>query len=94
MPGGVVNILTGKTEEIIDHAAVHMDVNAIVYQGDQQDDIQLLEEKAISNVKRIRTYSENWMDEAAQSLYHVTDLQEIKTTWHPIEKIGGSAPGY
>jgi acyl-CoA reductase-like NAD-dependent aldehyde dehydrogenase len=94
VPGGVVNILTGKTEEIIGHAAVHMDVNAIVYHGDEKGDIKLLEEKSVANVKRIRHYSENWLDQLAQSLYHITDLQEIKTTWHPIEKIGGSAPGY
>jgi acyl-CoA reductase-like NAD-dependent aldehyde dehydrogenase len=94
VPGGVVNILTGKPEEIIDHAALHMDVNAIVYQGNDKDDIKLLEEKSVANIKRIRHYSENWLDQAAQSLYHITDLQEIKTTWHPIEKIGGSAPGY
>ena len=30
VPGGVVNILTGKREELISHMASHMDVNAIV----------------------------------------------------------------
>lgn len=94
VPGGVVNILTGNLDEIIDHAAVHMDVNAVVYQGSDKAVIQLLEEKSISNVKRIRVYDKSWGDEGAQSLYQITDLQEIKTTWHPIEKIGGSAPGY
>ncbi len=94
VPGGVVNILTGNTEEIIGHAAIHMDVNAIVYCGDNKDDIKLLEEKSISNVKRIKAFDQDWMEEDAQSLYLITDLQEIKTTWHPIEKIGGSAPGY
>ncbi|KAA3628659.1 MAG: aldehyde dehydrogenase family protein [Bacteroidetes bacterium] len=94
VPGGVVNILTGKTEEIIGHAAIHMDVNAIIYCGDSKDDIRLLEEKSISNVKRIRVLGNDWMEEDAQNLYLITDLQEIKTTWHPIEKIGGSAPGY
>ncbi|MEZ5405511.1 MAG: aldehyde dehydrogenase family protein [Verrucomicrobiia bacterium] len=30
IPGGVVNILTGKRSELVSHAASHMDVNAIV----------------------------------------------------------------
>ncbi|MCB0652135.1 MAG: aldehyde dehydrogenase family protein [Saprospiraceae bacterium] len=94
VPGGVVNILTGEIGEIISHAGVHMDVNAIVYCGSNKEHIKMLEEKSTSNVKRIRVYDKDWMDQEAQSLYYVTDLQEIKTTWHPIERIGGSAPGY
>lgn len=94
VPGGVVNILTGKSEEIINHAAVHMDVNSIAYCGDEKETISLLKEKSVSNLKRIKVYKEGWMDESAQNLYLITDFQEIKTTWHPIERIGGSAPGY
>ena len=94
VPGGVVTILTGEIGEIISHAGVHMDVNAIVYCGINKEHIKMLEEKSTSNVKRIRVYDKDWMDQEAQSLYYVTDLQEIKTTWHPIERIGGSAPGY
>src|SRR5690606_16753248 len=30
LPGGVINILTGKRTELISHIATHMDVNAIV----------------------------------------------------------------
>lgn len=94
VPGGVVNILTGETGEIIAHAGVHMDVNAIVYCGSDKEHIKMLEEKSTSNVKRIRVYDKDWTDQEAQGLYFITDLQEIKTTWHPIERIGGSAPGY
>ena len=36
----------------------------------------------------------HWMDANAQSPYFITDLQEIKTTWHPIENIGGAKAGY
>jgi hypothetical protein len=34
------------------------------------------------------------MSDAAQSPYFISDLQEIKTTWHPIENIGGAKAGY
>src|SRR5438045_3640482 len=33
VPGGVVNILTGKPSELFSHFASHMDVNAAVYCG-------------------------------------------------------------
>ena len=94
VPGGVVNILTGKASEIIEHTALHKDVNAVVYCGADKRELKLLEEKSISNLKRIHGYNEDWMKEDAQNMYFITDLQEIKTTWHPIEKIGGSAAGY
>ena len=34
VPGGVVNILTGKVSELAGQFAAHMDVNAVVYCGD------------------------------------------------------------
>jgi hypothetical protein len=27
-------------------------------------------------------------------LQRITDLQEVKTTWHPIESIGGATSSY
>jgi hypothetical protein len=30
----------------------------------------------------------------AQGLHFVTDVQEVKTTWHPIENIGGATSSY
>ena len=39
VPGGVVNILTGFRDELTEHFASHMDVNAVVYcDGDEQDE--------------------------------------------------------
>jgi hypothetical protein len=36
----------------------------------------------------------NWQTDAGQSPYLIMDTQEIKTTWHPIENIGGAKAGY
>jgi len=36
----------------------------------------------------------NWLLETAQNPYLINDAQEIKTTWHPIENIGGAKAGY
>lgn len=94
VPGGVVNILTGNKTELGEHFASHMDVNALVIQGEDYKSIYALKEIAAVNVKRVFSYAKNWMDEKEKSPYYIMDLQEIKTTWHPIENIGGSGGSY
>lgn len=95
LPGGVVNILTGKVSELLPFFADHMDVNATVYCGGDAADKKLLREKSALNVKRIVLYDTiAWATEKGQSPYFITDLQEIKTTWHPIENIGGAKGSY
>ena len=51
VPSGVVNILTGQKEELIDHLAKHMDVNAI-YVGDKNTKYKKsLQLEAVDNLK-------------------------------------------
>ena len=52
LPGGVVNILTGKRSELIEHFASHMDVNACIYCGDDADELATVRTKSALNVKR------------------------------------------
>lgn len=94
VPGGVVNILTGTNKEMIPTLSTHMDVNAIVYDGDDSETLKLIQENAVMNVKRVFSYSKDWMKSDAQDLYMIADTQEIKTTWHPIENIGGATSSY
>ncbi|GAB5416477.1 MAG: aldehyde dehydrogenase family protein [Crocinitomicaceae bacterium] len=94
VPGGVVNILTGKPEEMIKPMATHMDVNGLVYAGDDAALLQEIQEYAVDNLKRVRHYSQNWQDASAQGLHCITELMELKTTWHPIENIGGATSSY
>lgn len=85
LPAGVVNILTGHRSELLSHFSNHMDVNACIYTGDNAADIKKIQENASLNVKRPLIYSkDNWMDDSSQSPHRIMDLQEIKTTWHPI----------
>lgn len=85
VPGGVVNILTGTRAELISHFASHMDVNAIVYCGDNIDEIVKAKESASLNVKRVSIYNDTDLSsDKCQSGYRIMDLQEVKTTWHPI----------
>lgn len=86
LPGGVINILTGFQSELAGHFASHMDVNAMVYAGSDQELLISLREKATDNLKRVFHYDTDWAEETAQGLHFITDLQEIKTTWHPVGK--------
>lgn len=95
LPGGVVNIITGKVKELLPYFADHMDVNAIAYCEKNEEAKKLIQEKASLNMKRTAFYdNKNWLTDDGQSPYFIMDFQEIKTTWHPIENIGGTKGGY
>ena len=84
VPAGVVNILTGKKEELVEHMASHMDVNAIVYCGKQEDLIKRIDQLASANLKRsIFFKKQDWSKAVNQSPYFIEKTQETKTTWHP-----------
>ncbi len=95
LPGGVVNILTGKPAELSSWFASHMDINATIYCEKDSVIQQSIQEKAAQNMKRVFFYDTvNWNSDEGQSPYFILDTQEIKTTWHPIESIAGSGAGY
>lgn len=94
VPGGVVNILTGNRKELHAHFSSHMDLNAVVNCNNEKEFNHSIGENAALNVKRVFTWNRNWTDEKEQGLYYITDLQEVKTTWHPIENIGISGIKY
>jgi len=86
VPAGVVNIMTGKREELLSHFATHMDVNAIIYCGSNENQIKEVEELSVENLKRTQIYKRtNWDVASAQSPYFIEKCQEIKTTWHPTQ---------
>ena len=94
VPGGVVNILTGKQDELKSTLVTHMDVNALVYGGSDNNFITFIEKESTINLKRTFHYDQHWLSSTGQNLHFITDLQEIKTTWHPIEHIGGATSSY
>ena len=95
VPGGVINILTGTRKELQSHMASHMDVNALLYSGNDKKEITALQKQAVENLKRVlvRDFSAIY-DEKHNNPYYIEDFVEMKTTWHPIEKIGASGSGY
>jgi acyl-CoA reductase-like NAD-dependent aldehyde dehydrogenase len=94
LPGGVINILTGNSDELHSHFSSHMDVNAMVYCRDNKAEIKTISENASLNVKRVLFWNKEWNKEESQNPYMILDLQEIKTTWHPIENVGSGGAKY
>jgi acyl-CoA reductase-like NAD-dependent aldehyde dehydrogenase len=84
-PPGVINVLTGLREELIEQFASHMDVNAVVYCDADAAAARKIQELAADNIKRVILRARgDWGSSAAQSPYAISDTQETKTTWHPI----------
>lgn len=92
-PSGVINILTGKQDELISHAAQHMDVNTLVLVGDL--DKKKFGSEAAVNIKRVHFLDSSQLNSSDfENPYEISRYTEVKTTWHPIEQIGGSSPSY
>ena len=83
VPGGVFNILTGRRDEMLAPLAAHRDVDALLLCTADPEVAKSAEIEAVHNLKRVAVRTqEDWAD--MQSPYEITDLQEVKTTWHPI----------
>jgi acyl-CoA reductase-like NAD-dependent aldehyde dehydrogenase len=78
VPGGVVNLLTGRRAELAPWLASHMDVNALDLTGADGDSPEL-ERAAADNVKRVVHG-----DPDAQSPWDIASFLELKTVWHPV----------
>ena len=85
LPGGVVNILSGKRADIAPTAATHMDVNAIV-NGCEDDALdKTLHEGTATNLKRYARHAVRAADwSKTDRPGWILDTIEFKTAWHPI----------
>jgi acyl-CoA reductase-like NAD-dependent aldehyde dehydrogenase len=93
VPGGVVNILSGRTSEIAAPLAAHQDVNAIDLAGADDVLAKELEIAAADNVKRVLRpqpvdYTETPGTERLRAFL------ETKTVWHPTGALGASGSSY
>jgi acyl-CoA reductase-like NAD-dependent aldehyde dehydrogenase len=87
LPGGVVNILTGKRAELVPHIAGHLDVNAVVDGGGNAELSTKLQSGTAINLKRYAKRSlapADWFTAKAVDPYWILDTVEFKTAWHPI----------
>ncbi|GGR37643.1 aldehyde dehydrogenase family protein [Streptomyces roseolus] len=93
LPGGVVNILSGKASEMGPHLAAHLDVNAIDLTGADADLARDLEIAAAENLKRVlRPRTEDFAESPGTD--RMTAFLETKTVWHPTGSLGASGSSY
>lgn len=83
LPGGVVNILTGRSREVGPWLASHMDVNALDLTGSDPDQRADLQRAAAQNLKRVPHLTvQDWF--AEPDLRRMAGFLETKTVWHPV----------
>jgi acyl-CoA reductase-like NAD-dependent aldehyde dehydrogenase len=86
LPGGVVNILTGRVAEVAPWLAGHMDVNAIdlvgVPDADLAKELELAAAENLKRVLRVPATAPDWS--ADPGLGRLSAFLETKTVWHPI----------
>ncbi|WP_435602417.1 aldehyde dehydrogenase family protein [Streptomyces sp. bgisy130] len=83
LPGGVVNILSGRTAELSAPLAAHQDVNALDLAGADDELATALEKAAADNLKRVlRPAPVNWTADPGTA--RLLTFLETKTVWHPM----------
>ncbi|MEU9146457.1 aldehyde dehydrogenase family protein [Streptomyces sp. NPDC048349] len=94
LPGGVVNILSGKASEMGPHLAAHQDVNAIDLAGADAALAKELEIAAADNLKRVLRPQpvDDWSADPGTS--RMTAFLETKTVWHPTGSLGSGGSSY
>ncbi|MEZ0093398.1 aldehyde dehydrogenase [Streptacidiphilus sp. EB129] len=88
LPGGVVNLISGRTADIAPTLASHQDVNALDLTGvislEGHGSAQVLEALAADTLKRVRRsdVTDDWT--AAPGTERLLAFLETKTVWHPM----------
>jgi acyl-CoA reductase-like NAD-dependent aldehyde dehydrogenase len=78
-PGGIINLLSGRREELASTFASHMDVQALVEASGDPATRDVFQQQASSNVKRIVL-----RDRLSEEPHAIGQTVEMKTAWHPI----------
>ena len=81
LPSGVVNILSGRRQELLPWLASHLDVNALDAGGCTAEELAQVQELGAGNLKRVIHAGPR---DQGLSPHAVLNLMEFKTIWHPI----------
>jgi len=86
VPGGVVNLLSGRRSELAPALGGHRDLNAIVDASGDPELATELDKLAAETIKRARhPKAATTYDEATDNaLTRLESVTELKTAWHPI----------
>jgi acyl-CoA reductase-like NAD-dependent aldehyde dehydrogenase len=84
VPGGVVNLLSGRRAELAPVLAGHHALNAIVNaSGALAADIDKLAAESVTRVRHSRPTT-SYADATADPLSRLEAVTELKTAWHPV----------
>jgi acyl-CoA reductase-like NAD-dependent aldehyde dehydrogenase len=84
VPGGVVNLLSGRRAELVPPLAGHHDVNAIVdVDSGLVAEIDRLAAESVTRVRHARP-AHTYDDAVGDALTRLEAVTELKTAWHPI----------
>jgi len=78
LPAGVVNLISGDTDELYPHLGGHMEVHSVTYLGDDKKLTSELKILSIENMKRVIVSGQ------LKSLDSIVNFTEYKTVWHPV----------
>jgi acyl-CoA reductase-like NAD-dependent aldehyde dehydrogenase len=86
LPGGVLNILTGKRAELTGHIGGHKDVDGVIAWQPSDEEHEQLALEGAESVKRVefKEAPDDWTSDDAQSPYWILPFVEFKTNWHPV----------
>jgi acyl-CoA reductase-like NAD-dependent aldehyde dehydrogenase len=86
LPGGVVNILTGFRDELVEHIASHREIIGVHACGISDEHRTTLREGAAENLKRVTVRDNDldfYDDDACEGPSWLDPFVEFKTVWHP-----------
>ena len=86
VPGGVVNLLSGRRAELALALAAHRDLNALVDASADGELATEIDKLAAESVTRVRhaTAGSSYAEATADPLSRIEAVTELKTAWHPI----------
>jgi acyl-CoA reductase-like NAD-dependent aldehyde dehydrogenase len=86
VPGGVVNLLSGRRQELATALAAHRDLNAIVDAAGDGELSAELDRLAAETIKRVRhgEAARTYEDATGDALERLESVTELKTAWHPV----------
>lgn len=87
VPNGVVNIITGRRDELLEHLANHRNVSAVSAANLNKKQSETLRLGSAENVKRVmivKRAGDAWYDvDDCESPWTIEPLVDMKTIWHP-----------
>lgn len=87
VPGGVVNVLSGRRAELVPWMAGHRDVDVVDLIGVDDDELRADARRAaadaVTRTVRERPADRDWRAEGAQHPELILASCEVKTVWHP-----------